>query len=83
MKSNKFKLIAVALVIAAVSVNCDNNDSTTDPAASIDFSGTFVQQDQMARPAINTVFIASGAPKDEFNAAIPSMMGAKYQSIFQ
>ncbi|MFV5699292.1 DUF4331 family protein [Flavobacterium sp. ZT3R17] len=83
MKSNKFKLIAVAVVCAVVSVNCDNNDSTTDPAASLDFSGSFVQQDQMARPAINTVFIAAGAPKDEFNAAIPSMMGAKYQPIFQ
>ncbi|MFV5687952.1 DUF4331 family protein [Flavobacterium sp. ZT3R25] len=83
MKSNKFKLIAVAVVSAVVSVNCDNNDSYTDPVASIDFSGTFVQQDQMARPAINTVFIAAGAPKDEFNAAIPSMMGAKYQSIFK
>ncbi|MFV5695314.1 DUF4331 family protein [Flavobacterium sp. LB3P122] len=83
MKSNKFKLIAVAVVCAVVSVNCDNNDSTTDPVASLDFSGTFVQQDQMARPAINTVFIASGAPKDEFNAAIPSMMGAKYQPIFK
>ncbi|MFV8376114.1 DUF4331 family protein [Flavobacterium sp. LB1P62] len=83
MKSNKFKLIAVAVVCAVVSVNCDNDDSNTDPVASIDFSGTFVQQDQMARPAINTVFIASGAPKDEFNAAIPSMMGAKYQSIFK
>ena len=83
MKTNNFKLIALALVCAVVSVNCDNNDSDNDPAASADFSGTFVQQDQMARPAINTVFIASGAPKDEFNAAIPSMMGAKYQSIFQ
>ena len=83
MKTNNFKLIALALVCAVVSVNCDNNDSDNDPAASADFSGTFVQQDQMARPAINTVFIASGQPKDDFNAAIPSMMGAKYQSIFQ
>ena len=37
----------------------------------------------MARPAINTVFIGSGAPKDAFNAAIPSTMGAAYQGIFQ
>ena len=83
MKSNKFKLIAVALVCAVVSVNCDNNDSDNNAAVNADFSGTFVQQDQMARPAINTVFIAAGQPKDDFNAAIPSMMGAKYQSIFQ
>jgi hypothetical protein len=27
-------------------------------------------------------FIASGQPKDDFNAAIPSAMGAKYQPIF-
>jgi hypothetical protein len=83
MKTNNFKLIALALVCAVVSVNCDNNDSDNNAAVSTDFSGTFVQQDQMARPAINTVFIASGQPKDDFNAAIPSMMGAKYQSIFQ
>jgi hypothetical protein len=82
-KYNKFKVITIALACAVVSVNCDNNDSDNDPMASIDFSGTFVQQDQMARPAINTVFIAAGAPKDAFNAAIPSMMGANYQAIFQ
>ncbi len=81
-KTNKFKVIALAIVcsIGAVSCNDDDNDAV---AASADFSGTFVQQDQMARPAINTVFIASGQPKDEFNATIPSAMGAKYQSVFQ
>jgi hypothetical protein len=83
MKTNKFKLITLALVCAVVSVNCDNNDNYKDPIATIDFTGTYVQQDQMARPAINTVFIASGQPKDDFNAAIPSKMGGKYQSIFQ
>lgn len=79
MKS-KFKIIAVALVCAMVSVNCDNDDSN-EP--NVDFSGTYVQKDQMARPAINTVFIASGTPKDAFNLAIPSTMGANYQSTFQ
>ena len=82
-KTNKFKIITIALVAAVVSVNCDNDDSSGDATVSLDFSGTFVQQDQMARPAINTVFVASGQPKDDFNAAIPSAMGAKYQSIFQ
>ena len=82
-KTNKFKIITIALVAAVVSVNCDNDDSKYDTVASLDFSGTFVQQDQMARPAINTVFVASGQPKDDFNAAIPSAMGAKYQPIFQ
>jgi hypothetical protein len=82
MKTTPFKMITIALVVAIVSINCDNNDSNTSEV-SLDFSGTYVQQDQMARPAINTVFIASGQPKDDFNAAIPSSMGAKYQSIFQ
>ncbi|WP_269684690.1 DUF4331 family protein [Flavobacterium lacustre] len=83
MKSNTFKMMTIALVVAVVSVNCDNNDDTNNNQVALDFSGTFVQQDQMARPAINTVFIASGQPKDDFNAAIPSAMGAKYQSVFQ
>lgn len=83
MKSNTFKMMTIALVVAVVSVNCDNNDDTNNNQVALDFSGTFVQQDQMARPAINTVFIASGQSKDDFNAAIPSAMGAKYQSVFQ
>ena len=73
-------------------VSCSNNDETIDGNATLgnnervkdkNFEGTFMQQDQMARPAINTVFIASGAPKDAFNSAIPSEMGSAYQSIFQ
>lgn len=79
-KTNKLKIIAVALICAMTSVNCDSDDSND---ATPDFSGTYTQKDQMARPAINTVFIAAGAPKDAFNLAIPSTMGASYQSTFQ
>ena len=82
-KTNKYKSMTIALIAAVVSVNCDNDDSNNDLVANLDFSGNFVQQDQMARPAINTVFIGTGAPKDEFNGTIPSVMGTKYQSIFQ
>ena len=78
MKTKKYLIVAVTVIVSILSVNCDN-----DSTPSIDYSGTYMQQDQMARPAINTVFIASGAPKDAFNAAIPSAMGAAYQSIFQ
>lgn len=82
MKTNKFKIIALSLVCtSAMFVSCNKNDDA--PQQEIDFSGTYVMQDQMARPAINTVFIASGAPKDAFNNTIPSAMGATYQSIFQ
>jgi hypothetical protein len=58
-------MITIALVVAVVSVNCDN-DRNNDPIARLDFSGTFSQQDQMGRPAINTVFVALGQPKDDF-----------------
>ena len=83
MKTNKFKIIALSMACSSLLLlSCNNDDNNSTPAPT-DFSGTYVQQDQMARPAINTVFIASGAPKDAFNAAIPSAMGASYQSIFQ
>lgn len=82
MKTNKITIATMSLIFAAaLFVSCDNNDDS--PKASLDFSGTYVQQDQMARPAVNTVFVASGAPKDAFNSAIPSAMGATYQSVFQ
>jgi len=99
MKTSNIKKIVPCLVlISTFFVGCSNNNENTtskDNATSkenmtskfgpygINFEGTFVQQDQMARPAINTVFIAAGAPKDAFNQAIPSQMGATYQQIFQ
>jgi hypothetical protein len=82
MKTNKFTLVTMSLFFAAATlVSCD--DKTDNSEASLDFSGTYVMQDQMARPAINTVFIAAGAPKDAFNNTVPSAMGASYQSIFK
>jgi hypothetical protein len=87
MKLNKFKIITFALVCAVATVSCNKDDNNNDSMAmevdSIDFSGTYMQQDQMGRPAINTVFIASGQPKDDFNGTVPSAMGAKYQPIFE
>jgi hypothetical protein len=92
MKKLNFKIIAIAFIGASsLFVSCDNNDSVTDSDSSADamarrgrkFRGTFVMQDQMARPVTNTVFIASGAPKDAFNGTIPSAMGATYQGVFQ
>ena len=83
MKTNKYKIIALSLVCSSTLLLSCNNDDKGSSQSAIDFSGTYMQQDQMARPAVNTVFIAAGAPKDAFNAAIPSQMGTAYQSIFQ
>ncbi len=79
-----YKLVFGIFFTGVLAVGCNTDESTEATALKNggNFGGTYVQQDQMARPAINTVFIASGAPKDAFNAAIPSQMGATYQPIF-
>lgn len=43
----------------------------------------YQQQDQAARPAINTVFNASATDKETFNVTVPSAMQAAFQSKFQ
>ena len=42
----------------------------------------YLTQDQMARPAINTVFV-SAADKDVFNTTVPSAMNAAFASKFK
>lgn len=82
--ANNLKTSFLALICAAAVVSCDNNDNPMNTTeATVDFSGSFMQQDQMGRPAINTVFVASGQAKDDFNNTIPSAMGASYQAVFQ
>jgi hypothetical protein len=83
MKTNKLKSIVLATIIVGFFASCNNDDDAPVTEPALDFSGTFAQKDQMARPAINTVFIAAGAPKDTFNTTTPSAMGAAYQSVFQ
>lgn len=81
MKSIQYKNLLASLAIAMLVVGC-NNDDSNDNGNSLDFSGTYTQQDQMGRPAINTVFVSS-SNKDNFNTTIPSIMGANFQSAFQ
>jgi hypothetical protein len=45
------------------------------------FADRYEQKDQMARPAINTVFVGT-ARKDEFNTTTPSAMNAAFLSDF-
>lgn len=79
MKSNLYKITTVFFLASLMFVSCNDDSMDAEP----DFSGTYVQKDQMARPAINTVFIESGSPKDNFNTTIPSSMGAAYQTVFK
>jgi hypothetical protein len=78
LRLNKFStLLLSAATFLAVSCNKDNNP----PADTFDTSGTYTQNDQMARPAINTVFNVS-ADKNTFNTTVPSAMGAIFQPRF-
>ncbi len=76
------KILALALCIVLVTFNCSNDDDKIMMSEEIDFSGTYKQEDQMGRPAVNTVFTSKGS-KDMFNVTIPSMQAAAFQSMFQ
>lgn len=65
-----------------VFASCTDNDTETMGEIVPNFSGTYVQKDQMGRPAVNTVFVNSSS-KDQFNTTIPSNQGATFQSMFE
>lgn len=75
MKSS-LKLFAYIISSSILIISCKKNDT---PLPTVFYE----QQDQMARPAINTVFVTAAADKDAFNTTIPSAMGAAFQSKFQ
>lgn len=85
MKNINIKHILAVLAIAIMAFNCSSDDDATPPNNNNnnpDFSGVYAQQDQMGRPAVNTVFV-SGGSKNMFNTTIPSQQNAAFQSMFQ
>jgi hypothetical protein len=77
MNSNILKIVSLVFV-AFLFTQCNEPEpGTTEPS----FEGTYTQNDQMGRPAINTVFVPS-AKKDLFNTKIPSEMAAAYGNDF-
>lgn len=76
-------ILQTTAVIVAFSFVFSACSKSSDAVAVNLFAGiTYQTEDQMARPAINTVFNL-GADKDAYNIAIPSAMGAAFQSKFQ
>ncbi len=67
------KLITLVIGCGMLAASCKKHDNDTV---------YYELQDQMARPAINTVF-SDAADKDAFNTTTPSSMGAAYQAKFQ
>ncbi len=86
MKLQNIKYLAIAAVLAGF-VSCNEDDDlfvAVDPLPpeEISFEGTFAQEDQMGRAAINTVLSGSDAIKNSFNVTIPSEMVAAFQPDF-
>jgi hypothetical protein len=72
MKLTTIKILVIALGASLIATSCKKSDDAT-PAATVYYQ----QQDQMARPAINTVFIPA-AHKDGFNTTVPSQQNATF-----
>ena len=79
------KILMLAALVSAVSFNCSSDDDTIagpNSPTGPDFTGVYTQEDQMARPAINTVFV-SASSKDMFNTTAPSQQGTGFQAAFE
>lgn len=70
-----FYLIASSLIIVVSSCNKKDDDNKD----SFDTTGTYAIKDQMARPAIATVFVGASR-KNEFNSTTPSAMSAAFKT---
>jgi Domain of unknown function (DUF4331) len=81
---NKYKLFSVksfAIILLASASLAACKKKKDDTPAPENF-GTFELSDQMARPAINTVFVST-ADKDVFNTTTPSAMAAAFGTKFK
>ena len=76
------KILAITTLVSLTMFNCSKDNNDTASPMGPDFTGTYTQQDQMGRPAVNTVFVSSSS-KDAFNVTTPSKQNAMFQSMFQ
>ncbi len=79
MKISNLKYLVVAGLCGTFFASCNQDDDNDDV---VDFSGTYMQADQMGRPAVNTVFI-NAASKDDFNTTVPSAQGPAYAGMIE
>lgn len=80
-----FQIIFVGSVVlmASCQKDLDGNSGIASKKGGIPPQNEVYEQgDQMARPAINTVFVSS-ADKNTFNTTVPSDMGAAFAAKFQ
>jgi hypothetical protein len=80
------KIILATVFIAGLLFNCETEENIKNEnfakKGNPFFAGNWVQEDQMGRPAINTVFVSPNR-KDEFNVTIPSEQNSAFQPLFE
>lgn len=70
-------------------IDCGGADCEPCIAGVVDFTGTFVQEDVMGRPGVNTVFSGTPEVKNSFNIALVSrrndtvLYPSKFQETFE
>lgn len=73
---NFLKLSLIAFLLPFFISSCGSDDDATPVNNDV-----YAQEDQMGRPAINTVFVTS-ADKDAFNRTIPADQGTAFATKF-
>jgi hypothetical protein len=78
ISKHSFYITSLFTVFTIVATSCKKGNNPKDD---FDTSGNYVQKDQMARPAVATVFVP-GPRKDEFNMTVPTAMGGLFKTDF-
>jgi hypothetical protein len=78
ISKHSFYITSLFAVFTLVATSCKKGNNPKDD---FDTSGTYVQKDQMARPAVATVFVP-GPRKDEFNMTVPTAMSGLFKTDF-
>ena len=77
----EYTYLASLILLAACQKNLNNRSDASKAGGVPPQNEIYVQGDQMARPAINTVFVGT-TRKDEFNTTIPSAMHGSFYTDF-
>jgi len=77
----QYTCLASLIVFAACKKSMNDNGDASKAGGIPPQNEVYVQGDQMARPAINTVFVGSSR-KDEFNTTTPSAMSTAFSTDF-
>ena len=77
----QYTCLASLILLAACQKGLNKNDDMLKAGGVPPQNEMYVQGDQMARPAINTVFVGTSR-KDEFKTTAPSAMNAAFRTDF-